>query len=135
MHLDPCPACSRHVESDSASCPFCGQDMAHAADRGLPTKRVNRAIRFSLGAALVTVACGGSGSPDSDASTDATTDQSVKDGSNGMDAMMGSDTGSDSGSGNDASDDGPSDARADVKDATILPPYGAPPKDGAFTIV
>ena len=88
---------------------------------------------MAFGAALVSVACGGSGSPGDDASAgDATNDQQAsKDSGNGMDAQQMSDATMQDSGGSDAGEDAPMDSRPD----NFFPPYGAPPADGIKKIV
>ena len=53
--LLPCPGCSRHVRACESTCPFCARTLSFPCvpKRVVPSKRLNRAALFALGAGVV----------------------------------------------------------------------------------
>ena len=123
--LRPCASCSRLVRGGDAQCPFCG-----SAERNEPANKarghLSRAARI-VGAAAISVACGGSTEPTPAA--DSGGDTAVKD-SSAKDVVEEIPIGPMYGgpfdaSVADASDDtSPADAGNDTQ---IIPPYGGAP--------
>lgn len=62
--LVPCPACTRHVRADEATCPFCSETLpTDLAKRAVPgtSKRLTRAATFAFAASVSAFACSSGG--------------------------------------------------------------------------
>ena len=130
--LRPCARCSRLVRGGDVQCPFCG-----SAERNEPANRarghLSRAARI-VGAAAISVACGGSTEPTPAA--DSGGDTAVKD-SSVKDAVEEIPIGPMYGGPFDASVADASDDTSAVDagtDSPILPPYGGPPMRGSLLV-
>lgn len=121
--LQPCASCSRLVRGGDTQCPFCGSAERHET-ANKARGHLSRAARI-VGAAAISVACGGTTDPTPTA--DGGGDTSVKD-SSAKDAVEEIPIGPMYGGPFDASvadaDAGPIDAGTDTP---IFPPYGGPP--------
>ena len=127
--LRPCTGCSRLVRGGDVQCPFCG-----STERSEPSNKarghLSRAARI-VGAAAISVACGGSTEPTPAA--DSGGDTAVKD-SSVKDAVDEIPIGPMYGGPFDASVADAADDTSSVDagtDSPILPPYGGPPVRGS----
>jgi len=114
--LTPCPACARHVNADSSTCPFC--------DARLSRRSVGRGLAAAAGAGLVlaTVGCPDSSTaiPEGQPAQGQATGEGVVGDGEGQAAEGGA-------------ADGSGAAAAEPGERAVAPPYGAvppPPKEG-----
>jgi hypothetical protein len=116
--LAPCPSCSRHVNTNEPSCPFCKSALPALVAIPGASQRLGRAAAFAFSASLAVAGCtAGVSAPTGDGGTG----NGTNDGGGTQDGATRTDGGFPVKDGSTTPPD----------DGGIQPPYGAPAYGGA----